>query len=52
VRTASAHWIADRRFAAAVDEFLTREGSGIAGYLDELNERHPYRATPEPSRPA
>ena len=51
VRTASAHWIADRRFAAAVDEFLTREGSGIAGYLDELNERHPYRATRVPSRP-
>ena len=50
VRTASAHWIADRRFAAAVDEFLTREGSGIAGYLDELNERHPYRATRVPSR--
>jgi predicted N-acyltransferase len=51
VRTASAHWIADRRFAAAVDEFLTREGSGIAGYLDELNERHPYRAARVPSRP-
>jgi predicted N-acyltransferase len=43
VRTCSAHWIADRRFAAAVDDFLLREGGGVATYLDELNERQPYR---------
>ena len=43
VRTCSAHWIADPRFAAAVDEFLLREGGGVAIYLDELNERQPFR---------
>jgi predicted N-acyltransferase len=43
VRTWSAHWLADARFAHAVDEFLAREGTGIAAYLDELNERNPFR---------
>jgi len=43
IRTWSAHWLADPRFASAVDEFLRAEGSGIENYLDELNERNPYR---------
>ncbi len=43
VRTWSAHWLADARFASAVDDFLQREGAGIAGYLDELNERNPFK---------
>jgi uncharacterized protein len=43
VRTFSAHWLADARFASAVDDFLAREGAGIAGYLDELNERSPFK---------
>jgi predicted N-acyltransferase len=43
IRTWSAHWLADPRFASAVDEFLRSEGSGIENYLDELNERNPYR---------
>ena len=43
VRTSSAHWIADARFASAVDDFLAREGAGVDAYLDELNERSPLR---------
>jgi predicted N-acyltransferase len=42
-RTWSAHWLADARFASAVDDFLRREGSGIQSYLDELDDRNPYR---------
>ena len=57
VQTFSAHWIADARFAGAVDDFLAREGQGVALYLDELRERTPFRppagaASPScPSRP-
>ncbi|MDH5328928.1 MAG: GNAT family N-acetyltransferase, partial [Aquincola sp.] len=43
VRTSSGHWIADARFASAVDDFLAREGAGVDAYLDELNERSPLR---------
>jgi predicted N-acyltransferase len=45
VATASAHWLADRRFASAVAEFLAREGAGIEQYVDELRERNPFRKT-------
>jgi uncharacterized protein len=48
VRTWSAHWIADRRFASAVDEFLQREGAGVEAYVDELNEHSPFRRSPVP----
>jgi predicted N-acyltransferase len=47
VKTVSAHWLADERFATAVDDFLRREGSGVSSYLDELNERQPYRSLPD-----
>jgi predicted N-acyltransferase len=43
VRTGSAHWLADARFASAVDDFLAREGAGVRAYLDELNERNPFK---------
>jgi predicted N-acyltransferase len=43
VRTWSAHWLADARFASAVEDFLAREGAGVEAYLDELNERNPFR---------
>lgn len=42
VRTQSAHWLADRRFASAVADFLAREGAGIEAYVDELRERNPF----------
>jgi len=44
VRTWSAHWLADPRFASAVEDFLAREGAGVEAYLDELNERNPFKA--------
>ncbi len=49
VRTHSAHWIADARFRDAVDDFLSRERSGIGFYLDELAERLPYRVSASPT---
>jgi predicted N-acyltransferase len=44
VQTWSAHWLAHPRFAAAVADYLTREGAGVEQYLDELNERRPFKA--------
>jgi hypothetical protein len=41
--TRSFHWLAHPAFNRAVDEFLEREGAGIATYVDELNERTPFR---------
>ena len=48
VRTTSAHWLAHPAFADAVERFLAREGQGIAGYLDDLAGRTPFRQPPEP----
>ncbi|MEO5696950.1 MAG: GNAT family N-acetyltransferase [Burkholderiaceae bacterium] len=44
VQTWSAHWLAHPRFAQAVSDFLEREGAGVSGYMDELNERRPFKA--------
>jgi predicted N-acyltransferase len=44
VKTSSAHWLAQPSFANAVDRFLEREGQGIHLYLDELQQRSPFRA--------
>jgi predicted N-acyltransferase len=43
VTTWSAHWLAHPQFAEAVGDFLAREGEGIAGYLNELNDRLPFK---------
>ena len=43
VRTASAHWLRDERFASAVGDFLAAEGTGIEQYVDELRERNPFK---------
>ena len=43
VQTHSAHWLAHPQFAQAVADFLAREGAGINSYLDELNERRPFK---------
>ncbi len=47
VATQSAHWLAHPQFAAAVEDFLTREGQNIAAHMNELAERNPYRKTEE-----
>jgi len=44
VQTHSAHWLAHPQFAQAVADFLAREGAGVEDYLDELNERRPFKA--------
>jgi predicted N-acyltransferase len=43
VSTHSAHWLADPRFANAVEQFLEREGSGVDNYLAHLDERNPFK---------
>ena len=43
VETVSAHWLAQPRFARAVEQFLEREGAGIARYVDELRDHSPFR---------
>jgi predicted N-acyltransferase len=46
VQTWSAHWLAHPQFARAVADFLEREGAGVESYLDELNERRPFKDAP------
>ena len=43
VETRSAHWLAHRQFADAIDAFLEREGRGMEHYIDELREHTPFR---------
>jgi len=43
VKTSSAHWIAHPEFSDAIARFLEREDSGIADYLENLQERTPLR---------
>jgi predicted N-acyltransferase len=42
-RTWSAHWLAHPSFADAIERFLERESGGIDEYIDELNDRNPFR---------
>jgi predicted N-acyltransferase len=43
VKTTSAHWLAHPAFADAVERFLEREGAGIAGYMEALERRNPFK---------
>jgi predicted N-acyltransferase len=43
VQATSAHWLADPAFADAVARFLEREDQGIANYMQELEQRSPFR---------
>ncbi|MGZ8290317.1 MAG: GNAT family N-acetyltransferase [Telluria sp.] len=45
-RTWSAHWLAHEAFSDAIERFLERESGGIESYIDELNERNPFRTAP------
>ncbi len=42
-KTWSAHWLAHPSFADAIERFLAQESGGIDAYMDELNERNPFR---------
>ena len=44
VQTTSAHWLAHPAFADAVARFLEREGEGIQPYLDDLQQRSPFKS--------
>ncbi len=48
VETRSAHWLAHAQFAAAIEDYLKRETSGMSIYLDELNERSPFKQASAP----
>jgi predicted N-acyltransferase len=41
--TRSFHWLAHPAFNRAVDEFLSEEGAHVSAYVDELNDRTPFR---------
>lgn len=43
-KTWSAHWLAHPAFTDAIERFLERESGGIDAYIDELNDRTPFRA--------
>jgi predicted N-acyltransferase len=47
-KTWSAHWLAHPAFSDAVERFLEQESGGIAAYMDELDERNPFRKLKEP----
>jgi len=42
-RTWSAHWLKHPAFADAIERFLEQEAGGIDDYIDELNDRNPFR---------
>lgn len=39
----SAHWLADERFAAAVDRYLDHERAHVEEYIDVVQDHVPYR---------
>jgi predicted N-acyltransferase len=41
--TRSFHWLRHPAFNKAVDEYLAREGEHISSYIDELNDRSPFK---------
>ncbi|MGB6103924.1 MAG: GNAT family N-acetyltransferase [Pusillimonas sp.] len=50
VSTYSAHWIADPRFAHAIDDYLNQETPAVDAYLGELHEHSPFKMGQERSR--
>lgn len=43
VKTYSAHWVADRRFATAIEDFLERETAEVEGYVEGLEQASPFK---------
>jgi predicted N-acyltransferase len=41
--TRSFHWLAHPAFERAIDDYLAREGAHVSTYIDELNERSPFK---------
>lgn len=42
-KTYSAHWIADKRFADAIEDFLGQETEAIARFVDQLEDSSPFK---------
>ncbi len=42
-KTWSAHWLKHPAFSDAIERFLARESGGIDEYIDELNDRNPFK---------
>jgi predicted N-acyltransferase len=49
VKTSSAHWLAHPGFAEAVERYLERESQGIGDYLEELEQRGPFKRVDLPA---
>jgi len=47
VKTLSTHWLARPEFSSAIERYLAQETNGMAVYMDELNERQPFKARAE-----
>ncbi len=43
VTTRSAHWLAHPEFAQAIENYLLRETGAISEYVEELNDRSPFK---------
>jgi predicted N-acyltransferase len=43
VTTRSAHWLAHPQFAKAVEDYLRQETGAVSDYVEELNERSPFK---------
>ena len=43
VKTFSAHWVADRRFASAIADFLERETQAVGDYIEVLGQSSPFK---------
>jgi predicted N-acyltransferase len=46
--TWSAHYIADRHFRGAIEDYLTREGESVDAYTEEIQTHVPYRGKRTP----
>jgi predicted N-acyltransferase len=44
--TWSAHYIADRRFRDAIEDYLSREGASVDAYAEEVQAHVPYKQPP------
>jgi uncharacterized protein len=49
--TFSAHWLADERFADAVENYLLREKLGVMHTMEELQEASPFRSAAHKDQP-
>src|SRR3546814_7016724 len=46
VKTWSAHWVRDQRYALAIEQYLERETPAIDHYLDVLHQHSPFKKEP------